>query len=158
MGARQYARLLDALLIRDPRPEDEAAWRRLWAGYVAFYEAEIGDEVTAKTWRRLFEPRSNMLGRIAEWQGEVAGFTVSIIHPGSWTLTPLCYLEDLFVDPAARGHGIGKALVQDLINIGRKRGWSRLYWHTRASNEAARRLYDKFVHADDFVRYRTILD
>ena len=69
-----------------------------------------------------------------------------------------CYLEDLFVDPAARGHGIGEALIQDLIDIGRERGWSRLYWHTRASNEAARRLYDKFVHADDFVRYRLILD
>ena len=42
--------------------------------------------------------------------------------------------------------------------LGRDRGWSRLYWHTRASNEAARRLYDKFVNADDFVRYRMILD
>ena len=157
VGARQHARLLDALLIRDPRPEDEAAWRRLWAGYVAFYEAEVSEDVTAATWRRLFTPDSNMLGRIAEWQGDVAGFTVSIIHPGSWTLAPLCYLEDLFVDPDARGHGIGQALIQDLIDIGRKRGWSRLYWHTRASNETARRLYDKFVTADDFVRYRMIL-
>ena len=145
------------MLIRDPRPEDEAAWRRLWAGYVAFYEAEVSEDVTATTWRRLFTPDSNMLGRIAEWQGDVAGFTVSIIHPGSWTLAPLCYLEDLFVDPDARGHGIGQALIQDLIDIGRKRGWSRLYWHTRASNETARRLYDKFVTADDFVRYRMIL-
>jgi len=33
-------------------------------------------------------------------------------------------------------------------------GWSRLYWHTRAGNLAARRLYDAFVQADDFVRYR----
>ena len=41
--------------------------------------------------------------------------------------------------------------------LGRERGWSRLYWHTRASNETARRLYDKFVNADDFVRYRMIL-
>ena len=145
------------MLIRDPRPEDEAAWRRLWAGYVAFYEAEVSEDVTAATWRRLFTPDSNMLGRIAEWRSDVAGFTVSIIHPGSWTLAPLCYLEDLFVDPDARGHGIGQALIQDLIDIGRKRGWSRLYWHTRTSNETARRLYDKFVTADDFVRYRMIL-
>ena len=83
MGARQHARLLAALLIRDPRPDDETAWRRLWAGYVAFYEAEIGEDVTTATWRRLFKPDSNMLGRIAEWQGEVAGFTVSVLHPGS---------------------------------------------------------------------------
>ena len=100
-----------------------------------------------------------MLGRIAEWQGDVAGFTVSIIHPGSWTLAPLCYLEDLFVDPAARGHGIGQALIQDLIDIGRKRGWSRLYRHTRASERAPRAgSTTSSSHADDFVRYRMILD
>ena len=146
-----------ALSIRDPRPQDEAAWRRLWAGYVAFYEAEVSEEVTAATWRRLFAPNSNMLGRIAEWQGNVAGFSAAVIHPASWTLTSACYLEDLFVDPGARGHGIGRALIQDLIDMGRERGWSQIYWHTRASNEAARRVYDKFVRADDFVRYRMIL-
>jgi len=42
--------------------------------------------------------------------------------------------------------------------LGRDNGWSRVYWHTRQSNEAARRLYDKFAKADDFVRYRMILD
>ena len=146
------------MLIRDPRPDDEAAWRRLWAGYVAFYEAEVSDEVTAATWRRLFAPDSNMFGRIAEWQEAVAGFTVSIVHPGSWTLTPLCYLEDLFVDPGARGHGIGRALIKDLLDLARERGWSRLYWHARGSNSEARRLYDKFAKADDFVRYRMVLD
>jgi ribosomal protein S18 acetylase RimI-like enzyme len=142
------------LLIRDARPEDEAHWRRLWSGYVAFYESEVSEAVTAATWRRLLAPNSNMLGRIAEWQGDVAGFTVSVLHPGSWTLTPACYLEDLFVDPEARGHGIGQALIEDLITMARQRGWSRLYWHTRQSNDAARRLYDKFAAADDFVRYR----
>jgi GNAT superfamily N-acetyltransferase len=158
VGTRYHARLLAALLIRDPRPEDEAAWRRLWAGYVAFYESEVSAEVTEATWRRLLTPGSNMLGRIAEWHGDVAGFTVSVLHPTSWTLTPACYLEDLFVDPGMRGHGIGRALIEDLLTIARERGWSRLYWHTRQSNEAARRLYDKFAKADDFVRYRLLLD
>lgn len=146
------------MLIRDPRPEDEAAWRRLWSGYVAFYESEVSEEVTAGTWRRLLTQGSNMLGRIAEWQGEMAGFTVSVLHPASWTLTPACYLEDLFVDPDRRGHGIGQALIEDLLATARERGWSRLYWHTRQSNAVARRLYDRFAKADDFVRYRVILE
>lgn len=146
------------MLIRDPRPEDEAAWRRLWSGYVAFYESEVSDEVTAATWQRLLTPGSNMFGRIAEWQDEVAGFTVCVLHPASWTLTPACYLEDLFVDPDKRGHGIGRALIEDLISMARDKGWSRLYWHTRQSNETARRLYDRFATADDFVRYRMVLD
>lgn len=147
-----------APVIRDPRPDDEAAWRQLWSGYVDFYEAEINEAVTAATWQRLFTPGSGMFGRIAEWDGAVAGFTVSVVHPGSWTLAPLCYLEDLFVEPAARGHGIGKALIQDLVALARERGWSRVYWHTRQGNATARLLYDRFAKADDFVRYRIFLD
>jgi GNAT superfamily N-acetyltransferase len=56
-----------------------------------------------------------MFGRIATWEDEVVGFTIAVVHPGSWTLAPVCYLEDLFVDPAARGRGIGRALIEDLL-------------------------------------------
>jgi GNAT superfamily N-acetyltransferase len=143
--------------IRDPRPQDEAAWRRLWAGYVAFYEADVSAAVTEGTWQRLLTPGAGMFGRLAEWQGAVTGFTVCVLHPGSWTLAPICYLEDLFVDPDARGHGIGRALIEDLLTNARDRGWSKIYWHTRQSNAAARRLYNNFAEADDFVRYRMIL-
>jgi GNAT superfamily N-acetyltransferase len=143
-----------ALLIRDPEPDDETAWRRLWAGYVAFYEADVPEPVTAGTWARLLDANSGMIGRLAVLDGAVAGFTVSVVHPGSWTLQPVCYLEDLFVDPDARGHGLGRALIDDLVALGRDRGWTWLYWHTKAGNETARRLYDRYVEADDFVRYR----
>jgi GNAT superfamily N-acetyltransferase len=145
------------LIVRDPRPEDEPDWRRLWAGYVAFYEAQVGEEVTNGTWRRLLTNSGDLFGRIAEWDGTMVGFTVCAVHAGSWTLQPICYLEDLFVDPEARGKGIGAALIEDLVTLGRERGWSRLYWHTRDSNGTARRLYDKFAQADDFVRYRLFL-
>jgi GNAT superfamily N-acetyltransferase len=143
-----------ALVIRDPRPGDEAAWRRLWAGYVTFYETEVSEAVTAGTWARLFDPESGMVGRIAEWDGAVSGFTVSVVHPRSWALAPICYLEDLFVDPALRGRGLGRALIEDLVALGRARGWSGLYWHTQQGNATARLLYDRFAKADDFVRYR----
>jgi GNAT superfamily N-acetyltransferase len=147
-----------ALVIRDPRPGDEAAWRLLWSGYIAFYESEVSEAVTAATWQRLFMPGSGMFGRLAEWDGAVAGFTLSVMHPGSWTLSPVCYLEDLFVDPKMRGHGLGRALIEDLVALARDRGWSRIYWHTRQGNATARQLYDRFAKADDFVRYRILLD
>jgi len=126
--------------------------------YVTFYEAEVDEPVTAATWRHLLSPDSNMFGRLAEWQGTVVGFTVSVLHPGSWTLAPICYLEDLFVAPQARGHGLGRALIDDLLARAREEGWSRLYWHTRAGNADARRLYDSFAQADDFARYRVFID
>jgi hypothetical protein len=47
--------------------------------------------------------------------------------------------------------------MQDVIDHAKGNGWSRLYWHTRADNPA-RRLYDEFAAADDFVRYRRSLD
>ena len=81
------------------------------------------------------------------------GFSHSLLHEGTWVLAPICYLEDLYVDPSARGRGVGRALIADLVDMARTQGWSRLYWHTRRGNEAARRVYDGFVKADDFVRY-----
>lgn len=145
------------MLIRDPDPEDETAWRALWHGYVDFYEASVPEEVTKATWARLLAARSGMFARLAESGGRVAGFAMCVLHPGSWTTAPICYLEDLYVDQQMRGLGIGRALIDDLINKGRERGWSRLYWHTRNGNAAARQLYDKFCPADDFVRYRLFL-
>jgi hypothetical protein len=73
----------DGLVIRDPRPEDGAVWRRLWAGYVDFYEAYVSEDVTAATWRRQLDPNSGLFGRLAERDGAVCGFTVSVLHPGS---------------------------------------------------------------------------
>jgi hypothetical protein len=69
---------------------------------------------------------------------------------------PICYLEDLFVDPEVRGLGVGQALIADLLKLGTERGWSRIYWHTRSGN-TARKLHDRFTAADDFVRYQLVL-
>lgn len=143
--------------VREMREADAKDWRRLWSGYNDFYETPLPDEVTEHTLRRLLDPASAMIGRIAEKDECVAGFSISVLHDSSWTSSPACYLEDLFVDPDFRGAGVGRALIQDLIDLGRSRGWSRLYWLTQASNKRARRLYDEFVQADNFVHYRLTL-
>jgi GNAT superfamily N-acetyltransferase len=139
--------------IRDPVPADEGAWRGLWSQYNAFYETSIPEIVTARTWQRILDPASPIFGRLAVADGEVVGFSVSLLHEGTWSIAPVCYLEDLFVAPKFRGRGCGRRLIADLVDSAQSKGWSRLYWHTRASNPA-RRLYDEFASADDFVRYR----
>jgi GNAT superfamily N-acetyltransferase len=148
---------LARVALRDPAPGDETAWRALWSAYNDFYEAKVPEPVTAATWRRMLDPAVPILGRLAERNGVACGFSICVLHEGTWTTGPVCYLEDLFVDPSVRGGGIGRALMQDVLDRARDKGWSRLYWHTRADNVAARRLYDRFVSADDFVRYRMIL-
>jgi GNAT superfamily N-acetyltransferase len=139
--------------IRDPQPTDETAWRELWAGYNAFYETVLPETVTARTWQRVLDPASPICGRLAVANDTVAGFSICVLHEGTWVVAPICYLEDLFVAPKFRGQGLGRMLVADLVQHARMKGWSRLYWHTRNSNPA-RQLYDEFTKADDFVRYK----
>jgi GNAT superfamily N-acetyltransferase len=139
--------------IRDPAPADEAAWRGLWSQYNAFYATSVPAAVTARTWQRILDPASPLFARFAVAGGELAGFSVSVLHDSTWTIAPVCYLEDLFVAPQFRGRGCGRLLIADLVDRAKARRWSRLYWHTRANNPA-RRLYDEFATADDFVRYR----
>lgn len=145
------------MLIRDAFPSDEPSWRKLWAGYVTFYEADVPEEVTAKTWERLIRRQDGLFCRVAETSGEACGFSLSVLHACTWTTTPVCYLEDLFVAPEARGRGIGEALIRDLVSQAKSNGWSRLYWHTRDSNSTARSVYNRFTKADDFVRYQLAL-
>lgn len=142
------------IVIRDPDPRDEAAWRRLWSGYTEFYQVDVPEAVTALTWSRILDPDVPVFARIAEMDGRIAGFAISTLHPSTWTAGPNCYLEDLFVDQNVRGHGVGGALIDDLLRLAEKKGWDRLYWHTDAGNETARALYDRYTKADNFVRYR----
>ena len=142
------------LVIRDAAPGDREDWRALWNGYLAFYETELDDAVTAMTWNRIIDPISSVYARLAVADGAVAGFATRVLHPRTWSVEPVCYLEDLFVGPAHRGKGIGRALIDDLIATGKRDGWSNLYWHTNHDNANARKLYDSYDEADGYVRYR----
>ncbi len=142
-----------ACTIRAALPSDEAAWRELWRGYLVFYKVELSEEVTRRTWRRILDPESAVMCVVAEVEGRVRGFANCVVHENTWETQPVCYLEDLFVDPAARGLGIGRTLLEWLRNAMRAEGWARVYWVTKADNDRARRLYDSFTHVDDVVRY-----
>ena len=144
---------MSTLEVRPARPDDERAWRALWDGYCEFYETVVPPEVTAETWRRLLEPDEPLEGLVAEQGGEVIGSVNCVLHPSTWGTAQTCYLEDLFVSPAARGSGAGRALIEAVVERARSRGWDKVYWHTRQDNSRARALYDSFTQADDFVRY-----
>lgn len=144
---------MSAPVIRSALPSDEPVWRRLWRGYIDFYESDIAEEVTNRTWTRILDPDSAVMCIVAEVDGEVCGFANCVVHENTWETQPVCYLEDLYVRPAARGQGTGAALIEWLRNAMRAEGWARLYWVTREDNKQARRLYDRFAQADGFVRY-----
>jgi GNAT superfamily N-acetyltransferase len=145
------------MILRDASPADEAAWRGLWAGFLAYYGVTLAPEVTDFTWARLMDPSNALKARLAVDGDRALGFAIHQHHPSTWVKGDDCYLEDLFVAPDARGRGVGRALIEDLVALARARGWKRLYWNTDASNETARRLYDSFTPDDGHIRYRLTL-
>lgn len=140
--------------IRKIEARDETRWRELWDGYCRFYERDLSEAITRYTWARIMDAASPVHAIVAEREGDgVIGIANYIIHENTWTLTPVCYLEDLFVDPERRAVGVGQQLIDWLLAEMAARGWSRLYWNTRENNYRARGLYDKYTAHSGFLRY-----
>ena len=76
----------------------------------------------------LFGENPVLFCEIAEWAGEPVGFAVWFLNYSTFAGRPGIYLEDLFVRPAQRGKGIGKALLTHLAKQCIANGWSRLQW------------------------------
>lgn len=133
---------------------DESAWRTLWAAYCQFYEAAIDADVTRHTWDRLMLGASTLRAIVAESSRDgVIAIGHYVLHENTWEMTPVCYLEDLFVAPHFRAAGVGQQMIDWLVAEMTREGWSRLYWMTRENNYRARGLYDKYATSDGFVRY-----
>jgi GNAT superfamily N-acetyltransferase len=140
------------VVIRPLAPHDRAAWEAMWAGYLAFYEQRLAPEISEETWRRVLS--GALIGLVAiDSAGVPQGFAHAVLHPGTWSPKPLCYLEDLFVREEARGRGAGRALIEALTARGRREGWLRLYWQTARDNARAQRLYDQIAQRTNWLRY-----
>jgi GNAT superfamily N-acetyltransferase len=143
-----------SVTIRRVQPEDERRWRELWDGYTRFYEREPNEAITRYTWARILDPGVPVYAIVAQTDaGEVIGIANYVIHENTSTLSPVCYLEDLMVDPAGRGSGVGRQLIDWLLAETKAQAWSRLYWQTKENNYRARGLYDKYGKHSGFVRY-----
>lgn len=143
-----------SVVIRAIEPRDEPRWRELWDGYTRFYQREPSEPVTQHLWRRLLDDAIPVRAIVAEDRFDgVIGIANYIIHENTSTLTPVCYLEDLYVDPKRRAAGVGQLLIDWLVCESKTQGWSRMYWHTRETNYRARGLYDKYTSHSGFLRY-----
>jgi GNAT superfamily N-acetyltransferase len=143
-----------SVTVRRIEARDEMRWRQLWDGYCQFYERELSEPITHHTWARIMDAQSPVDGIVAETERDgVVGMANYILHENTWSLTPVCYLEDLFVAPGQRAVGVGGKLIDWLRAEMVRQGWSRIYWHTRENNYRARGLYDKYTPHSGFVRY-----
>jgi GNAT superfamily N-acetyltransferase len=145
-------------ILRPAESRDHERWKELFDGYTRFYEREPEDKLRAFTWSRINDPSSPIHCVVAELDGRVVGFSHYLTHESTGSFTPICYLQDLFVDPGIRAAGIGKALIDWVIAEAKARGWSRVYWTTRENNYRARGLYDKYTPHSGFLRYVVNID
>ena len=142
-------------MIRQIEPNDRARWTELWRGYLTFYETALTDEVYASTWARLFDPAEPVFGALSlDAAGRPVGLVHYLYHRTTWSTANSCYLQDLFVDPAVRGGGHGRALIDYTADQARQAGATRLYWNTHETNATARRLYDAVGVRSGFIQYR----
>ena len=146
------------IAIRPVTRADFDQWLPLWKGYNAFYKrvgpAAVPMEVTRTTWARFFDGYEPMHALVAESDGRLVGLVHYLFHRNTIMLGPVCYLQDLFTDPALRGKGIGKALIEGVYERAKAAGSTRVYWHTHETNKTAMALYDKVAQHSGFVVYR----
>ena len=142
--------------IRPFSPDDRKAWEPLWQGYLTFYKSSLPAEVTETTWRRFLDPSEPMHGLAAVLDGRIVGIVHYIFHRSTWTTRDYCYLQDLFTAEEARGHGVGRALIEAVYEKAKAAGASRVYWLTHETNATAQILYDKVAARSGFLQYRQL--
>ena len=143
------------LKIRSLQLEDETHWRRLWTGYLEYYETQLPEEVYQTTFRRLLSRDEHEFhGLIAKLDGQPVGLAHYLFHRSCWSIQNNCYLQDLFVDPQVRGQSIGRALIEAVYAAADDAGHPHVYWQTQHFNEAGRRLYDRVGELSPFIVYK----
>jgi GNAT superfamily N-acetyltransferase len=148
------------LTIRTVTRGDYEQWLPLWDGYNAFYERSgptaLAPEITAMTWSRFFDAYEPVHALVAEQDGRLLGLTHYLFHRSTTAIAPDCYLRDLFTREAARGKGVGRALINGVYQRAKLAGCPRVYWLTHKTNQIAMQLYDKVAENSGFVVYRKL--
>jgi GNAT superfamily N-acetyltransferase len=151
----------DKILIQAVRQGNFAEWKSLWDGYNAFYgrkeETALSDAITNVTWSRFFDGYEPVHALVAEHSGKLLGLAHFLFHRSTIAIGPTCYLQDLFTIEAARGKGVGRALIEEVYRRAEDAGSSRVYWQTHETNATAMKLYDKVAEKSGFIVYRKTL-
>ena len=125
--------------IRSLHGRDEDQWRSLWHENM---QNQASEALTETTWTRICSPDSPVYG-LGAWSGEtLTGILHYVLHPTTGSLHHVCYMQDVYVAPAHRRKGIAKAMINELAQVGRQKGWERIYWIVEQNNQEAQNLYE----------------
>ncbi len=134
--------------------DDWNAWRRLFTAYCAFYEKAATESQLQRVWSWIHHERAVEAILAVPSDG---GEPVGLAHLRPW-VRPLHgevagHLDDLFVEPGARGSGAVEALLTSISAMAAEKGWNVVRWTTADDNYRARAAYDRVATRTHWITY-----
>ena len=139
--------------IRPITDADRAIWETMFTAYATFYKTSIPDGGFDAVWDWIFDPDNDFWCDVADVDGQIVGFTQYQFMHRSLGGSMVCYLSDLYVDPNVRGGGVGRAMIDHVMDFAKSKGLTNVRWLTQDFNYAGRRLYDTYAPKSDFILY-----
>jgi GNAT superfamily N-acetyltransferase len=150
-GPRELA---EGIEVRPARTDEIEEMLPLIRAYCTFYEVEPDDQGLREMFETLITDPEQGVVFIARNDGSAVGFATLDWKWSSLKAARIGYLEDLFVDPAARGRGIADALIEACARRCRERGLPALEWLTAPDNHRAQKVYNRTgADSDTYVEY-----
>jgi len=148
---------ISALKVRPLMASDRDAWAAHWTAYLSFYKSSVPTATYDVFFERLLgnDPQ-DFKALVAVLDGKIVGLTHFLYHRHGWKVENVCYLQDLYADPAVRGKGIGRALIKGVYDAADANGTPAVYWLTQDGNTQARILYDRIAQVSDFIKYARV--
>lgn len=142
------------LTIRTPQAADRQAWDALYQGYARFYNVEQTADMRERVWGWLQDTAHECQCLMAF---DDSGRAVGLAHFRAFA-RPLSasiggFLDDLFVNPEARGSQAGTQLIAAIEAYGKAKNWSVIRWITADNNYRARNAYDKIATRTAWITY-----
>lgn len=143
-----------SVTIRPLSIEDRAEWDVLYQGYATFYNVEQTPEMRERVFGWFMDSNHECNGLVAvDAMGKLIGLTHYRPFASPLSAAVKCFLDDLFVDPNARGSGAADALINGVAEVARTEGWSVVRWITADDNYRGRGVYDKVATRTMWVTY-----
>lgn len=149
-----------AITVRTLTASDRMHWQPLFEGYARFYQVALTPAIIDQVWQWLCDPEHVFEGLLAfSGSGEALGLAHIRSCPRSLGGSNIGFLDDLFVQPHARGSGVADALMDALHTLAQERQWPMIRWLTQHFNTRGRAFYDRYTDGpSDFIAYQWRID
>ncbi|MEP5731816.1 MAG: GNAT family N-acetyltransferase [Sulfitobacter sp.] len=143
------------VIVRPVRAEDRAEWDVLYQGYATFYKVAQTPQMRDRVFGWLMDADHSSEGLVAQdaSSGKLIGLTHYRPFVSMLGANVSGFLDDLFVDAAARGSGTAQALINAVGDVARENGWAKVRWITADDNYRGRGVYDGVATRTMWITY-----